>query len=395
MDCEIGETLFGWKITSPEGEFQSFALTTEEKTHCISLLSKYFSLPASSKSTPADLLKWKCESTLSPISQQSFDKIIATCVALLNSVGPVDVLLGQDAEEVFLSIGKARIFISGKGWIETPLEINTAEFLFHVVNKLAKQCGRRITRENPILNAFLPNGNRIHAVCPPLAPNLQVSIRKFRQMPFSLTELADSNILTSKAAEFLREAVSTSSIIVAGNTGSGKTTTLNALLSLLPKNDRFVFVEDVTELTLPSHEHKARLLAENVSLSSLIYESLRMRPDRLVVSEVRNEPEVKAFANALLSGGGKTCYSTFHAQTATECLRRLELLGFRKTDLDSIGLIVVQKRFDDKNGKETRKVTEIARVKNGEPVVLFRYNEKKDCLMPSLKTRNVYLPRFP
>lgn len=374
MEREISETLLGWQAAPTDG-FEQFSLTEKERSMCVSLLSKYFS--STSKATIETLLKAKCEASVEPLSSESFSKIVSTCNAVLSGYGPLSLVLQQNVEEVYLSLGPVRVFIPGKGWSETPLVITSEKHLAHVVNKLATQCGRRLTADNPVLNAFLPDGTRIHAVCPPLAPAIQVSIRKFRAVPFTLPELVKEKILPRKAADFLLSQTASESILVVGNTGSGKTTTLNALLSTLPKNDRFVFVEDVSELTLPSHGHKARLLADGgVSLSQLTYEALRMRPDRLVVSEIRSEQEVKAFANALLSGGGKTCYSTFHSQSAEEALRRLELLGFRKADLDSLGLIVVQLRFDDKNGKETRKVTEIAKVKNGKAVKLYRYGKK-------------------
>ena len=376
---DLEQTLFGWQVSGGSA-MASFRLTQKERKVSVQLIRDFFATSQKNASLEK-LLRSKCESSVDPLSVASFNRIVSTCNSLVNSIGPVQTLLDGDVEEVSLSIGKTRVFKRGVGWEETSLEITSEKYLLHVLNKLAINCGRRLTRENPVLNAFLPDGTRIHAVSPPLSPNISVSIRKFKQVPFTLNELVGERLLSQNASTFLQSAVSTSSILIAGNTGSGKTTTLNALLSLLPKTDRFVFVEDVSELTLPSHDHKARLLAEgSVSLSQLTYESLRMRPDRLVVSEIRNEQEVKAFANALLSGGGKTAYSTFHASSAKEALRRLILLGFRKADLDSLGLIVVQRRFDGKNGKEIRRVTEIAKVKNGEAVVLFGYNSNSDKL---------------
>lgn len=371
MEHEINETLFGWKITRNEPELRDFNLNENERRLAGKLISTFF---LSIKTVEIEtLLRRHCEATLEPLPQKSFSKITTTCNSLLNGVGPVQVLLEGDVEEVSLSLGTARVFKRRRGWEDTALEITSDKYLQHVVNKLASQCGRRLTIENPVLNAFLSDGTRIHAVAPPVSNTLNVSIRKLREVPFTLQQLVGEELLSQKSADFLQRSVANKSILIAGNTGSGKTTTLNALLSLLPKSDRFVFVEDVSELTLPTHANKARLLADagKVTLADLTYEALRMRPDRLVVSEIRSEAEVKAFANALLSGGGKTCYATFHASSAKEALRRLRLLGFKKADLDSIGLIVVQKRIDDeKTGREKRRITEIATVKNGEVNVI-------------------------
>lgn len=372
MDNEISETLFGWRIIGKPNKtslLAKFSLTVSERAICVDLVKQFF---FSNKSLDQLLLK-KCESQLTLMSQKTFDKILMICDSVLSGVGPLSVLLESDAEEISASLGIVRIYEKHNGWVDTQLEITSPAYLVHVADKLSAGCGRRLTRDEPVLNAFLPNGTRIHVVSPPVSPVVSITIRKFPQVPYTMKKLTKSGLLSNSASILLVKNVASNSILVCGNTGSGKTTTLNALLATLPANDRFVFVEDVSEITLPMHNNKARLLADkNTSLSQLIYESLRMRPDRLVVSEVRNELEVKAFANALLSGGGKTCYSTFHASSAKEALRRLRLLGFKKADLDSIGLIVIQKRIDDKKtGKEIRRITEIAKVKNGEAKLLF------------------------
>ncbi len=356
MERQIEATLFGWRV-DPSSNLGGFHLSEQEKKIAITLLCRFFSSALSVEQLVSKF------SAKKQFSKQSWSKISFVCNSLVKSTGPLEAVLFQDVEEVTLCKGVVRVFCSGV-WQETGLELTTEDHLLHVVNKLAAPCGKRLALDSPVLNAFLP-GFRIHAVSPPLSPSLQVSIRKLRDSPFSIFDLAKNGLLLQREAEFLAAEVSSSPLLLAGNTGSGKTTTLNALLTQLPLNDRFVFVEDVSEIVLPKHGNSARLLAHGASLSSLTYEALRMRPDRLVVSEVRNEEEVKAFANALLSGGGKTCYSTFHASSAADALARLRLLGFKKADLDAIGLIVVQKRFDER-GKEKRKITEIVKVKNGE-----------------------------
>lgn len=328
-----------------------------------------------------------CQRDFLPLPLSSTRKIDAVCIALTKGFGPLDLLLArEEIEEISVAgIGKpVRIYIADKGWRDTELFFTTEQCLYHFANKIAEQTGRRLTLANPVLNAFLPDGSRLHLVSTQIASEPSLTLRKFRQVPFTLNELVERGTVSQQAADFLCAALASGcSVVVSGNTGSGKTTLLNALLSTLQSEERFVMVEDVSEISLPQHQHKIRLLADvnaGVTLNQLIYESLRMRPDRLVVSEVRNEEEVKAFANALLSGPGKSCFTTFHANSSQEALRRLQLLGFRSADFDSIGLIVVQRRFGN-GSEEKRRVTEIAIVKDGKAIILFQYSSPKDGLV--------------
>jgi len=161
-------------------------------------------------------------------------------------------------------------------------------------------------------------------------------------------------------------------IVIAGGTGSGKTTTLNVLSQFIPLNERIIVVEETPEIRI-KHEHCVHLLVNQdlgVGMKELVTDTLRMRPDRVVVGEVRTEKEVKAFVNTMLAGQGKGSITTFHANSAQECLQRMESLGIPSQNLSSIDLIIVQKRWNTynnktKNSKEVRRITEVAEVVDG------------------------------
>ncbi|MBU0586096.1 CpaF/VirB11 family protein, partial [Candidatus Micrarchaeota archaeon] len=162
---------------------------------------------------------------------------------------------------------------------------------------------------------------------------------------------------------------SDSSVIIAGNTASGKTTTLNALFSFIPKNERVVITEETPEINVP-HEQQVRLVANKdigITLKDLVYDSLRMRPDRIIVGEVRNAEEVEALFDVMLGGQARGTYATFHAQSVHEGLLRMKKFGINDMDLRSIDVMVVQRRmlkYYGKSGgaKEERKITEICGV---------------------------------
>jgi len=178
---------------------------------------------------------------------------------------------------------------------------------------------------------------------------------------------------------------SDSSILIAGNTASGKTTTMNALFSFVPKNERALITEETPEINIP-HEHKVRMVANKemgVSLMDLVYDSLRMRPDRIVVGEVRNKEEARALVDVLLGGQARGAYATFHAQSANEALLRLESFGISEMDLNSIDAILVQRRmliYDLKERKnmEVRRVVELSVVENAKAIPIIKYNPARD-----------------
>ena len=185
------------------------------------------------------------------------------------------------------------------------------------------------------------------------------------------------------------------SLVIAGNTGSGKTTSLNAIFSFVPLNERIVVIEETPELKIP-HKHVVKLTVckeKGIEMHHLIEDSLRMRPDRIIVSEIRSAEETRAFINTLLAGQGKGSYATFHANSAKEAVKRLEFLGIRSVDIASIDLLLIQRRWPRAINKrifEERRIIEVAELSEKAKLrMLYRFDYKKNRLIKTNKSRRI------
>jgi pilus assembly protein CpaF len=218
--------------------------------------------------------------------------------------------------------------------VRAEVSFPDADSVRRLAQRLAASCGRRLDDASPYVDAVLADGTRLHAVLPPVAVRGPfLSLRTFRHRGFSLEELIAAGTLTRESAGLLSAVVRARlAYVVSGGTGSGKTTLLSTLLSLVPADERIVIVEDATELR-PIHPHVVALQCRlsnvegsgAVTLTDLVRQALRMRPDRLVVGECRG-PEVVDLLGALNTGheGGA---GTLHANTAADVPARLEALG--------------------------------------------------------------------
>lgn len=247
----------------------------------------------------------------------------------LLGAGPLGQLL-SDPEVTDVLVNGIQVWVDrGAGLVRAPLTMSSGDEVRRLAQRLAAACGRRLDDGCPYVDARLADGSRLHAVLPPIATGgPYLSLRTFRLRSRPLAELMPPHL-----AELLHLLITARlSLVISGGTGSGKTTLLNALLALVPPRERIVIVEDAAELC-PSHPHVVGLQARvanvegagSVSLADLVRQALRMRPDRVVVGEVRGA-EVVDLLNALNTGheGGAT---TLHANAAAEVPVRLEALG--------------------------------------------------------------------
>lgn len=318
------------------------------------------------------LLDWEClgESVLTPLLEDN------------------------NFEEIVINGQKKPIMVyhSTFGWLTTNIQFENEEKIKTIINKMASPLGRQLSYHTPLINAVLKNGSRLNASTTPVAfSGINATIRKFKEKPLTPLNIIDYGTINAKATAFLWIAMQTScSILICGNTGSGKTTTLNALFCFLPKDERIVVAEETPELTLPqTHTIKLNTAEQvNINLGTLIDNTFRMRPDRVIVGEIRNKEEANAFVNTMLAGQARGSYATFHAESASEAIERLKSFGIEERTLKTIDLILVQKRLNlvEKNiRREERRVVEISEIikeKNEAKLrTLFEYDFEKKKLV--------------
>ena len=248
--------------------------------------------------------------------------------------GPITDLLNDDTISEVMVNGPNQVYIERKGQL-TPVNVrfeSDAE-LIRVIREIASFVGRRIDDESPMVDCRLPDGSRVNAIIPPLAiDGASLTIRKFARDPYTVQDLINFGSLTAEAAGFLEACVKAHfNILVAGGTGSGKTTTLNVLSSFIPDNERVVTIEDAAELQL-RQPHKVRLESRppridgtgRISIRELVVNALRMRPDRIVIGECRSGEALDMLQ--AMNTGHDGSLTTIHANSPRDTLARLETL---------------------------------------------------------------------
>jgi pilus assembly protein CpaF len=260
------------------------------------------------------------------------EQVIADLVSEVLGLGAIDELLADPSVTEVMVNGPDRIFFERRGkLLLSPARYTSAEQLRTVIDRIISPLGRRIDEQNPMVNGRLPEGHRVHAIIAPLALDGPIlTIRKFNQRVFSLDELSSAESLPQELAQLLRWAVlARQNIAVSGGTGSGKTTLLNALSLELPPDERIITIEDSAELKFAAHPHVVRLEARppnlegkgQVSIRDLVINSLRMRPDRIIVGEVRGAEALEMLQ--AMNTGHDGSLTTLHANSPAEVITRL------------------------------------------------------------------------
>ena len=292
--------------------------------------------------------------------------------------------------------GPACIFIEKDGAIQKcKNSFSSAEKLEDIIQQIVAGSNRVVNESSPIVDARLENGSRVNVVLPPVALNGPIlTIRRFPERPIGINELIEFGSLTKEVSDFLEKLViSGYNIFISGGTGSGKTTLLNALSGFIPKNERIITIEDSAELQIQGVDNLVRLETRNanvedcrpITIRDLIKTSLRMRPDRIIVGEVRSA-EAMDMVQALNTGHDGSL-STGHANSAKDMLYRLEsmilmaveipLSAVRRQIASGIDIIVHLGRLRDRSRK-VMEIVEVTGFENGEILTsrLYRFEEK-------------------
>ena len=248
--------------------------------------------------------------------------------------GPLEPLLRDDSITEVMVNDFDKVYIEREGKIDrTPVTFVDNAHLLRIIDKIVSQVGRRIDEASPMVDARLPDGSRVNAIIPPLSlrgPTL--TIRKFSRDPYTIDDLIEFGTTTPEAAQFLSACVRGKlNVLISGGTGTGKTTTLNALSAFVPNDERIVTIEDAAELQL-QQQHVITLEARppniegegEVRIRELVRNALRMRPDRIIVGEVRG-PETLDMLQAM-NTGHEGSLTTIHANSPRDALARLETL---------------------------------------------------------------------
>lgn len=270
-----------------------------------------------------------------PINETELRQISDALTKELAGFGPLEDLLSDVAVEDILVNGYNDVYVSRHGVLQREaLRFSDNQHLLRIVRRILAPIGRRLDESNPMVDARLPDGGRLNVVIEPLAVDGPVvSIRKFRKDPLKPSDLLALGSFNEEIHNLLEAAVrSRCNILVSGGTSSGKTSLLNALASFIPATERVVTVEDTAELSL-NHPHVVRLESRQggfdgsgeVTIRDLIRNSLRMRPDRIIVGEVRGS-EVLEMMQAM-NTGHEGSMATIHANSPRECLYRMEMLA--------------------------------------------------------------------
>lgn len=298
---------------------------------------------------------------------------------------PIKELLDDAGVSEIMINGPKEIFVEKKGLVyKVENQFHNEEALVSAMRAIAQSVGRRIDKDNPRLDARLPDGSRIHVVLPPMAKNgTTVAIRKFSKEKLTLNDLIAFGSLSKEAARFLDICIFLGkNIIVSGGTGSGKTTMLNVLGSRIPKTQRLIIIEDAAELQVKA-EHvvnfetrkaDAERGVTDVTIRDLVISAMRLRPDRIIVGEVRGEEALDLIQ--VMNTGHDGSMGTVHANNPVDACTRLEtlcLMGDTKIPPDAVRkmvgsamqIIVQCSRFHD-GGRRTSHISEITGIdKNG------------------------------
>jgi len=312
-----------------------------------------------------------------PLTREERRQLVRQLTDDILGYGPLEPLLDDDSITEVMVNGPDRVYIERAGKIErAPVRFVDEAHLMRIIDKIVSQIGRRVDEASPMVDARLPDGSRVNAIIRPLSltgPTL--TIRKFSREPYTINDLITFGTLSARAAQLLGACVKGKlNILISGGTGTGKTTTLNAVSAYIPEDERIVTIEDAAELQL-QQEHVITLEARpaniegsgEIKIRELVRNALRMRPDRIIVGEVRGAETLDMLQ--AMNTGHEGSLTTIHANSPRDALARLETLvmtagvelphrAIREQIASAFDLLVQIQRLVD----GTRRITHISEV---------------------------------
>ena len=306
-------------------------------------------------------------------------------------LGKIEILL-KDVflEEIVVNNHSEGIWVYHKkhGWLITNIKLVTEAKIRHYATMIGREVGKEITTLNPLMDAHLSTGDRVNATLSPISSKGNtITIRKFSADPWTITKFIKDNTISIEAAAFIWLAVQNElSILIAGGTGSGKTSMLNVISNFFPPNQRIISIEDTRELTLPKNLHWVPMETRlpnpegkgEITMLDLLVNSLRMRPDRILVGEIRRQKEAQVVLEAMHTG--HSVYATIHANNSDEVIVRLTNppIDIPKPMISSLSVILAQSRNRRTGKRRTLQIAEVT--PTGDARILMQLNVADDIL---------------
>jgi len=316
-------------------------------------------------------------------------------------MGPLEILNDDRfLEEIVINSAKEPVWVYHKkhGWLKTNITLTSEDQIKHFAVTVGRRVGRQISILEPLLDAHLSEGDRVNATLFPISTaGNTMTIRRFSRDPWTITHFMESKTINPSAAALIWSGIQYElSAIIAGGTASGKTSTLNVLANFFPPNQRIISIEDTRELQLPKFLHWVPLSTRlpnvegkgAITMEDLLVNSLRMRPDRILVGEVRRRREAETLFEAIHTG--HSCYATFHANDARETINRFTNppIDVPKTLMPAISMIIIQFRNRRTGLRRTFQIAEI--LPDASANVLMQYDPKRDIMSQRGKSKSLF-----
>lgn len=333
------------------------------------------------------------------IDDQNKDFLTTYLIQRSLGLGHIDLLMDDNSlEEIAVNGADDPIWVYHRKhkWLKTSIVLKDEDQIKHYATMLGRKVGRQVSILEPLLDAHLNGGDRVNATLSPISTDGNtITLRKFSRDPWTITNFIESKTISAMAAANIWLAMQFElSAIIVGGTASGKTSMLNNLANFFPPNQRIISIEDTREIRLPKFLHWVPMSTRTantegkgrVSMEDLLVNSLRMRPDRILVGEIRRKEEAETLFEAIHTG--HSCYATFHANSADEAVKRITNppIEVPKTMMPAISLLIVQFRNRRSGTRRTFQIAEVT--EDGDANVLQQYDFKKDVLVKKNESKS-------
>lgn len=348
-----------------------------------------------------DLLKEELPNT----NQETKDILIGNLIHDMLGLGDIELVLrDNNLEEIVIngSDEPAWVYHKEQGWLKTDIEFDNEDEIYNYASEIGRRVGKNISSLHPLLDAHLTSGDRTNATLYPISTQGNtITIRKFARDPWTITDFIENGTIDREMAAFLWLCLQYElNVIVSGGTGAGKTSLLNVLMPFIPPNQRVLSIEDTREVSLPEFLHWVPLTTREpnpegkggVSMLDLLVNALRMRPDRILVGEIRKKQQAEVLFEAMHTG--HSVYSTLHADTAEQTVRRLvnPPIDVPKTMVDAIDVNVVMFRDRRRNFRRAMELAEISENEADEleANVIYEWESKEDEIEKKRESQSIF-----